>query len=262
MKTSAANIQTETNLKQTDMHPILGSGIFIISILLVICTSLVAQPGLTIYTDAGMNNVSEGLFIKAAALGYYKFGKNRVEAGFESSLKNNNDILLSGYTINASRNLTGKGLPLELQGFCAWTRNSEFLRETNWGALLKMRRNGFEMKIGTNFRTYAFRNRVVDEYGIDKDAVRIHENFNVMYSFGYYLKKADDKWNAGLSVTNIDCFMINQETNPSLCLHGFYKPGSQVCLYAESWYKTSGATNLAINHFGFYFRTGIIWNFN
>jgi hypothetical protein len=83
-----------------------------------------------------------------------------------------------------------------------------------------------------------------------------------MYSFGYYLKKDDDLWNAGLSLTNIDHFYISQETNTILCLQGFYKPGSQVSLFAESWYKTSGAPNLAINYFGFFFRTGITWTFN
>ena len=44
-----------------------------------------------------------------------------------------------------------------------------------------------------------------------------------MYRLSYYLKPADDKWNVCLSVTNIDYFVINQETNPVLNLSGLYK---------------------------------------
>jgi hypothetical protein len=110
---------------------------------------MIAQPGLTVYADLGQNNVSDGLFIKSAVLGHFKFGKNRLETGFETDLKSDNDPLLSGYTINASRFLITKGSRFEIRGFCTWTRNSEFLRETNWGALLNMRRRRIEMALGT-----------------------------------------------------------------------------------------------------------------
>ena len=262
MKTSSPNNQSDKDLKQTDMHSKRNSGTYFVGLFIVICTNLTAQPGFTIYTDLGENNVSGGLFIKSATMGHIKSGKNRLETGFEINLKNNNHVLFSGYTINASRFFLIKSHPIELQGFCTWAYNSQLLRETNLGALLNMKRSRFEMKIGTNFRTYAFRNQVIMDYGIDKSSVRIHENFNIMYLFVYYFKKADDHWNIGLTVTNIDRFTINQETNPELSLRGLYKPGSQISLYAESWYKTAGAPNLAINHFGIFIRTGIIWNFN
>lgn len=221
-----------------------------------------AQPQVSAYTDIGLNNVSDGLFLKSALFGACRFGKNRVETGFQIDIINKNHFMFSGYTINASRDLDIKGLPFELQAFCTWTSYSEILRENSWGALFKMRHKRFEMSIGTNFRTYAFRKQAIIDYKIEKSAIRIHENFNVMYSFGYYIKKTDDQWNIGLSLTNKDIFIINQETNPILCLHGLYKPGSHMCLNAEFRYKTAGTTNLAMNHFGFFFRTGILWNFN
>jgi hypothetical protein len=233
-----------------------------VSLFLIGYSTLAAQPGLTLYTDLGENNVSAGLFIKPALLGHYTFGKNRVETGIETDLKSDNHPLLSGYTVNVSRYLLTRGSTFEIRGFGTQTRNSEFLRETNWGALVNMRHKRFEMALGTNFRTYAFRRGAIADYEISKNAMRVHENFNIMYSFGYYLKKNDTRWNAGLSLTNIDHFYISQETNALLCLQGFYKPGSQVSLFAEAWYKSAGAPNLAINHFGFFFRTGITWNFN
>ena len=48
-----------------------------------------------------------------------------------------------------------------------------------------------------------------------------------MYSFSYFLKPTDENWNVGLSVTNIDHFVINQETNPVMNLCGLYNASSR-----------------------------------
>jgi hypothetical protein len=248
--------------KTTAMYSFFICRITAVSLFLIGYSTLAAQPGLTVYTDLGENNVSAGLFIKSALLGHYTFGKNRVETGIETDLKSDNHPLLSGYTVNVSRYLVTKGSTFEIRGFGTQTRNSDFLRETNWGTLVNIKHRCLEIALGTNFRTYAFRKRAIADYEIRNNAMRIHENFNIMYSFGYNLKKDDTRWNAGLSLTNIDHFYISQETNTMLCLQGFYKPGSQVSLFAEAWYKSAGAPNLAINYFGFFFRTGLTWNFN
>ncbi|HBE41528.1 MAG TPA: hypothetical protein DDW27_10055, partial [Bacteroidales bacterium] len=107
-----------------------------------------------------------------------------------------------------------------------------------------------------------FRDRVVKNLEIEENATSIHENFIVLYSFSYYLNPNDDNWNIGLSVTNIDNFSINQETNPLLFLRGVYDPFSRLGLFTEFCYKPAGICNLAVNHFGFFLRTGIKWNVN
>lgn len=243
------------------MHSIINFRIIFLSISLFSCAGLTAQPGINMYTEAGKNCVSDGLFITSAAFGSYEFGKYKVEAGIQADLKSNDHPLFSGYTVIASREQVIKGNLLSVQGF--WTRTSYtgILRETNRGVLFGMRHKRFEMSVGTNFRTYAFKADAVKEYDIVENAVRFHENFNLMYSLSYYVMPADDKWNAGLSVTNYDSFTINQEVNPALRLRGLYKPGSQVCLYAEAWYLTAGLLNMSMNHFGLLFKTGISWNF-
>lgn len=223
---------------------------------------MMAQPELTIYTDAGKNNTSKGLFIKSATMGCYKFGKNRVGTGFQLDLKNSNNYGFSGYTINISRNLLTKRIPLELQGFFVLTRPYDLLQETNWGTLLKMKHKRFGMELGTNFRTYTLTKQAIKDYDSDKHSTKIHEVFNLMYSFNFFLKPTDEQWNVGLSVTNIDHYIINQETNPVFNLQGFYKLKSPVKLFAQAWYKTAGITNLNLNYFGFFLRTGIIWNIN
>lgn len=228
---------------------------------LIAGAGLTAQPGLRIYADAGKNNASGNLFIKSAALANYEFGKNRIETGFQTDLKNNGHPLFSGYNFNASREHSFKSFLFHLQGFYIRTSNTEILRETNWGALLDMRHRRFEMAIGTNFRTYSFTSGAISEYSIKRDAVKFHENFNMMYSIGYSIKPTDDMWNAGLAITNFNSFIIEQGVNPAIRLRGSYKPGPQVSLFAEAWYFSAGLLNMSMNHFGFLFKTGISWNF-
>ncbi len=228
---------------------------------LIVSSDLMAQPGLIIYADAGKNNVSDGLFIKSAALANYEFGKNRIETGFQIDIKNNNHSHFSGYNVNASREHFFKSYLFHLQGFYTRTNYSEILGETNWGALLDMRHKRFEMAIGTNFRTYSFKSGAISEYRIKRDASKFHENFNMMYSIGYSIKPTDEVWNAGLAITNFDTFIIEQGVNPALRLRGLYRPGPHLSLYTEAWYLPAGLLNLSMNHFGFTLKTGISWNF-
>ena len=223
--------------------------------------NLTAQSYLSLYTELGENNVSHGLYFESAVIGQCKFGNNNLGTGFQFDLDKSYKTIFSGYTINASRHFVIKGIHLELQGFCIRTDFSQILCETNLGAFLKMNRNHFEMTIGTNFRTYSFSQKAVKDYEIERNAAKITEVYNIMYSFRYNLKPLDSRWNAGVSVTDIDYFVINQETNPILNLYGFYRLSSPVNLYTSVSYKIAGATNIAVNYFGLFLKTGIIWNF-
>jgi len=221
--------------------------------------NLIAQFQTTLYTDIGQNVVSDGLFIKMADLANYQFGKNKVEAGLQVDIISNTDRFFSGYNIKASREFMIKSFPLDAQGFFILTPFSDILRETNWGILFGMYRNHFSIRIGTHFRTYAYNQKTIKSYGFETDA-RLHENWNLIYSFDGYVKPINNLWNIGLSVTNIDHFIINQETNPILNVKAGYRIQSTLNLFLESWYKSAGAFNLNVNYFGFFFRTGIIWD--
>ena len=237
--------------------------IWFFSLFIMLSFNLPAQFQLIAYSDLGKNNVSQGLFIKAASIGKYEFDKNKIETGFQFDIKNNidnnNKALVSGY-VRASRNLSVKNVPLEIQAF--YTRNSisDILFETNWGTCLTMRKKHFETSIGTNFRTNAYKKKAIDEYGIDEHSAKTHENFNLMYSFIYFLKPTEYSWNVGFSITNFDYFIINQETNPVLNVQGSYQISNPVRIFAQAWYKSAGAFNLNVNHFGFHFRSGVLWD--
>ena len=235
--------------------------IFFALLCLIPVTDLKAQTRVSAYADIGQTQVSDGLYIKTAGLARYQFGKNAIEAGVQIDLKSNNENVFSGYSINASRQLLIKNFPLEIRGFWVRTAFSDELHETNWGMLLGIQRNHFAMRIGTNFRCYAFTKNAIEDYGFDENT-KFRENLNLMYSFSYYLKPIDNYWNIALSMTNIDYFIINQETNPVFNLAAHYKLNPALDLFAESWYKSAGAFNLSVNYFGFFFRKGIVWCIN
>lgn len=245
----------------TRMSPLKISGILFILLITVTRVNLSAQPGLSAYADVGKNTVSEGMFIRSALLGHYRSGMNQLDAGVQTNLMNGNNIVFSGYCINGSREFRIKNTLLEVNGFWLWTTSSELLQETNYGLFISMKHKHIEIQIGTNFRTYGFRRMAIEKYKIEKDATKIHENLNLMYSFSYNLKPLDSRWNTGLTLTNTDYFLINQETNPYINLHGYYKVSSPVCLFAEVWYKNAGSLNMSTNYFGFVIRGGVKWNF-
>jgi len=227
-------------------------------VLLVSELGLCAQPGLTLYNETGKNISSQNLIIKSAAFVNLSSGKTSLEAGLQFDHKSINNNSFTGFSVSTTRSFSIKGTPVSINGFFIQTRPTNILNETNWGALLSLRHNRFEMSIGTNFRTLAITNKAFPEF----DDSRIHEVYNIMYSFSYYLKPVDEKWNSGLTLTNIDNFVINQETNPFMKLHTNWNIDSRFTLYAEACYKISGASNLEVNYFGFYLRTGITWKFN
>ena len=221
-----------------------------------------AQPDLAVYTDILKNTYSDGLFMRSAFLGNYKFESYNLKAGLQTSLINGNENAISGCRIDGSKDFIFKKVLLELGGFGLWNIHSDILKEANFGCLISTKTRHFDFQIGTNFRTYIFRNETIKKHKIENAGTKIHENFNLIYSFGYNLKPANNKWNAGLNITNIDYFMINQETNPYINLKGSYKVNRQLRLFGGFWYKTAGVLNLSSNYFGFLMRGGITWNFN
>jgi hypothetical protein len=255
--------QTMKNLiiMSSESYSLKITGVLII-LLISTRACVVAQSGLTVYSDAAKNSVSDGLFIRSAFLGYYKSGNYQLKAGLQTNLVNGNNITLSGYRIDGSREFKTKNTLLELNAFRLWTAYSGILQETNYGCVFSIKTKHFDVQTGTNFRTYSFRRNAFKDYEIGNDATKIHENFNLMYSFGYNLKPSYYRWNAGVALTNIDYFLINQETNPYVNLKGYYKVNAPVCLFAEGWYKNAGVTNISSNYFGFVIRGGIQWNFN
>ena len=217
-----------------------------------------AQLRLSAYIDAGENNVSEGLYVKSSLLGSYQMNRYRVEGGSQFDLKSAGSGFFSAAGMIVTREFSIKNFQFETQGLFMYNLFSPLVHESNLGVLVSIQRKHFNYKLGTAFRTYRITDMAGEEYDITSDK-RLYENRNLVYLINYMLKPAGNRWNAGASVTNIDHFLINQETNPMVNIEGSYEVAPPLSLYVESWYKSAGSMNISANYFGFFFRTGIIW---
>lgn len=213
---------------------------------------------LSAYMDAGENNVSQGFYMKTAVLGSYQKGKYVLNAGGQLDIINSGDKIFTGSKFMGGRVFSIKNFDFQIHGLFMYNSISENVFETNWGVLSKVERKHFHYQLGTNFRAYHLPRQVRKEYNPDVEN-KIKENWNLIYLIAYNLKPDDYIWNVGITVTNIDHFILSQETNPMINLHGRYRISDPIMLYAESWYKSAGALNISVNYFGFFFRLGLIW---
>ena len=218
-----------------------------------------ASLRLPAYFELGQNTVTDGLFLKTAFMPTYEFGKFSAQAGFRIDIISNNKDVLSGFNLSGSRNFMIGNFPLDVQGLYIRARYSDVLHETNWGLLLKKRFKHFKISLGTSFRTLAL-NKEESANLTDPVNIKIHENWNMMYLAGYFIKPLENDWNINFSITNIDYFNINQETNPVFKIGALYDVSPPVTLFIDSGYEYSGVLNAHIDYFGFFLKTGIIWN--
>jgi hypothetical protein len=242
-------------------------------VLLLASSDLAAQPfdlpsqhsdqsaslRLPAYFELGQNTVSEGLFLKTALIPTCEFGKYSVQSGYRFDIISNNESILSGFDFTASRSFKPADFPLDIQGLFILTRYSDVLYETNWGVLLKTRYKHFKISAGTSFRTLALNKSVIEDLG-NPETTKIHENWNMIYHFIYYIKPLDNNWNINFSITNLDYFNINQETNPVFKIGALYDVSQPVTLFIDAGFESSGVFNAHPDYFGFYIKTGIIWN--
>ena len=220
---------------------------------------LMAQPGIVSFAEFGTNNVSDGLYIRASGLGFYESGKYNFAGGAQFDIISPNENFLTGFSLSASRNFSIKNFNLEIEGFFKWTFYSGLLRVSDWGFLAGRDREHFSAKLGTHFTTFSLTEEAMWYYDPASET-KIHENWNILFLINYRVKKRDNIWNLGFSLTNIDYFINSQTTNPAININGSYSIRPNLDLYAETWLKSSGAFNSNANYFGFFFRTGIIWN--
>ena len=220
--------------------------------------ALLGQVDLETYFDIGSTNVSDGAYVRNALLGAYHIESTKIEAGVQLDLKSTSPNFLTGINFRIMQEINIKDFEFDAHGLFVHNPFSDFVHETNWGLLAGISRSHFTFQLGPSFRTYTITKEARENYNIDENT-SLHENWNVLYLASYQLKPAGNSWNAGISVTNMDNFLINQETNPMILLNGYYKATKAISVFTEAWYKSSGSLNISANHFGYFFRAGLIW---
>jgi hypothetical protein len=234
---------------------------YFLSVLLILTSfNVFAQETVQAHIDIGENSVSEGGYIKNAYRCSYQYHKYKIEGGIQIDLLSNNPNTLTGLDIIASREFLINNFPLELKGFFVLNRFSDLMHETNWGLRIASKKfNHLLLELGTNFRTYSINSSARQEYNINKTHGNLSENFNLMYAITAYLKPQYHNWNIGLSITNVDYYVINQSTNPVFNMQAMYKLKPNLMLNIGAWYKQAGIFNINVNYFGYFIRGGIIW---
>ncbi|MDY0015902.1 MAG: hypothetical protein RBS13_06795 [Bacteroidales bacterium] len=180
----------------------------------------------------------------------FYFKKNTLNAGYQLTIDDNT---FPAFYINYTRNINISKQNFYLKAFYSFDKFSKKLFEINRGVIAGYIIHHFKFNLGTNFRTYR----------IFKDSrTNINENFNIMYLATYYINSPECNWNVGITLTNFDFFLINQETNPLFNIETIYTINPHLKVLLEAWYISSGALNLSVNPFGFYFRTACVCNIN
>lgn len=219
-----------------------------------------AQLSTVTYFDAGKTNVSDEAMLKSAVVAGYELGKFSLSAGGQFDLAGPSAKYFTGFFMNSGYEFSIKQFPLGVQGLFILNPYSDIIHEWSMGALFSLEKQHFTWKLGTGFRKYFIARDAREEFEIN-DATALYEKWNLMYQLAYTLKPRDFKWNAGIAITNIDFFLMNQETNPMINIHGSWRFSTTATLFLESWYKSAGTFNISANSFGYFFRTGLLWKF-
>ena len=217
-----------------------------------------AQFNIEAYNDLGRNNVSEGVFIKSAVSTSYRKGNTCLGYANLFDLKSHNPHFFSGAKVRLTRAFQIKTRSLEAKAFYMYNLLSRLIHEANWGVTINTESQHFSYLLGANFRTSHLTKVATENYELDV-GTKLREKWNLMYRIAYSLKPNNNKWNTGVALTNVDHFLINQDTNPMLALHARYRLNFPLTLYTEAWYKTAGVFNISADSFGFFFRTGLQW---
>ena len=222
-------------------------------------TAALAQWQTSFHSDIGIHNASDGGFIRMGNVTGLRFNKFTFEAGLQAELLSHKPTFLSGILLRASRDFQIGEQTVKLTGLYSVSRFSDLMHELNRGVFATTKHKNFSFTLGTHFRTYAYNKKAQDEFDIQGNS-RLTESWNLTYRIGYALKPPEHHWNLSLAVTNLDLFLIHQETNPMLQLSGAYEINPNISLYADAFYQQAGLFNINIHYFGFYFRPGIIWH--
>lgn len=209
-----------------------------------------AQIDLRVQADIGKNNINAHPFFKRAFMTFFNFKNNNISIGSQLNITNKT---LPAFYINYTRYIEISKQKFNLKAFYSFDMFSEKLYEINGGLVAGYNLHHFAFNLGTNFRSYRI---------LKNNQTKINENFNIMYLVTYYINPTECNWNVGITLTNFDFFLINQETNPMCNIQTIYTITPNLKVLLEAWYISSGALNLSVNPFGFYFRTACVCNIN
>lgn len=212
-------------------------------------------------TEFGHSNVSEGVYLRSFVKGTYTVNQFTFQSAIQNELISYNTSFVSGINAAVNYQFNFKSHSLEAKLFFLQNVLSNYVRESNYAAMLSTDKHKFNATVGLGFKNIGFTKYARNQLSINSNN-SISENFNLLYNLNYSLLKQNIDWKLKLGISNIDQFTVNQATNPMLFANAAYTISDKLELTTDICYKTAGAFNLHVNYFGFYIRPGIIWKIN
>ncbi len=219
-----------------------------------------SQLFLTSYLETGKNAVYNQSYFSFAILPSCEYRDVMLKSGFAWTYAGQKENRFEGYYLKATKHIYSiKRHSFDLTGLYLWKPFSSELREINWGLMINYTYRHFQFLLGNNHRTYRYSNKSRNLYELSRETSRITEPWNLIYELQYTINESEKPWNLVFSLSNIDYFLINQETNPVYHLKADYFIADNIDLFLEIWYKSAGMFNMKVNHFGYSFRLGAQW---
>ncbi len=217
-----------------------------------------SQISLKTCFDAGKNVILSDYYVSNSILTKYTLHKYSLSSGFSNIYNGQKGFHFEGFFIKGSRKINLFRRTVEVDLFYLHKPLSDIIKENNWGIYTEYTGKRFEIILGCHFRKYRLNadNNLPDLPEIT--SYSIHENWNIIYSFQYRIFTTTS-WQLSGSVTNMDYFIIEQETNPLFNIKMSYKIRNKVMPYIAYWHRSAGMFNLKANHFGYHFRLGLEW---
>lgn len=220
-----------------------------------------AQYKLTSHFDVGKTIISNGLFISNSTFFDYQYRNSTVKFGIQFNILDQSYFpsFFTGIHASLTQKINIKKLNFNVQAIYFSNLFSNLIYEHNYALVVGLELKHFSHKLGVHFRNIRFTQEGVDQFGI-LESRSIYELFNLVYLLKYNIMPKEHPWNIGIALTNIDHFVINQASNPMLYLDGKFKIKEKITLYMETWLLRAGVMNISANHYGFFIRTGILWD--
>lgn len=216
-----------------------------------------AQFRITLYEDIGENNVVASPFFKTATIVSYQYDNYMLSMGNRWDFNKQTNAFIPDIYINYTQKIPFMKQAFDWQAFFLYVPFSKFIYEIDGGLLASYSLQRLRLKLGTHFRMFGLTRAIVKDNAFT-DKRNIFEHFNVIYLISYYVNRPVKRWNIGFTITNIDYFTINQETNPIFNVQISCDVNPTFSLFCEGWYKSAGAFNLSVNPFGFFIRSGCL----
>ncbi|PLX06296.1 MAG: hypothetical protein C0596_17645 [Marinilabiliales bacterium] len=238
---------------------------FSISIMIIsgILSSVYAQIDLLVFSTVGTNPVDNPVYVNVGNFSQIYYKKVYLNYGFDFNLTQREIRPFNAFQTECAYQFNIKDNALLIGGRYLYKPSTELVKERNLHFYASYNMPHWKIHLGTNFKSFKLNNSYAENLE-DQSTAILKERPGITYRLQFYLfnrYENERNYNINFMITNIDWFIIEQETNPFVGA-GFYYDfkNTNITIYNHLFYQTAGFNNIRVNYFGLYNRIGLKWN--